>query len=382
MITPEDICAKLRRRYHDFLRVWLRDETILPLDLPVGKRPDEWSTFKAEVERLLGASKEHRRYGYRVETEIRQSKRLGKQAFPVRIWIDTEDDFLALIGKREEFSGFQQDISLIRAHLPQLEGWIEAHPQRVIDHHGKWEKLLEICVYFLNHPQPDLYIRELPINAHSKFIEQHTGILRILLDFLLPDESIILTETRFTRRYGLREDTSLVRLRLLDNQLKRRYGLGLTDLSVPLPDLNILDLTGERGIIVENLTTFLTLPAFPSTFAIFGKGFDAVRLGQVDWLRQSPLIYWGDLDAQGFQILALLRRGLPDIRAVMMDQVTFEAFADYAVTGTSTKIHDLPELTNEEAAFYRWLAERNLRLEQERIPYTYALEHLKILHST
>jgi len=377
MITPDNIRAKLLRQYFEFLHLWLHGESFLPLDLPIGKMPTEWSNFRAQVEQLNKESKTYQRYGYRVETEMRQSKRLGKQEFPTRIWIDSEDDFLHLIRKRDEFGQFKEDITLIRSQVPQLETWLEENLQGIIQHHGEWQALLEVCQFFIEHPQSGLYIRELPLSVDTKFVEQHTSILRSLLDFLLPSYMIDLEEKRFSRRYGLREGETLVRVRLLDHQLERRYGLPLSDLSVPLSDLNALDLTGEMGIVVENLTTFLTLPLFTATFALFGKGFDAIQLAKVNWLRQCPFVYWGDLDAQGFEILAYLRQGFPHTPSVMMDRGTFEAFAEFSVPGTPTVVQELPTLSPEERALYVWLTERNLRLEQERIPYPYALNQLE-----
>lgn len=376
MITPDNIRAKLLRQYHEFLRLWLHGESFLPLDLAIGKMPADWSDFRTQVEQLNKESKTYQRYGYRVETEMRQSKRLGKQEFPARIWIDSEDDFLHLIRKRDEFGLLKEDITLIRSQIPQLETWLEENLQSIIQYHSKWQALLEVCQFFIEHPQSGLYIRELPLSVDTKFIEQHTSILRSLLDFLLPSHVIDLEEKRFTRRYGLREGETLVRVRLLDHQLERHYGLPLSDLSVPLSDLNALDLTDERGIVVENLTTFLTLPLFTATFALFGKGFDAIQLAKVNWLRQCSFLYWGDLDAQGFEILAYLRQGFPHVRSVMMDRLTFETFAEFAVPGTPTLVQDLPVLSPEERELYVWLAERNLRLEQERIPYSYAFNQL------
>jgi hypothetical protein len=60
----------------------------------------------------------------------------------------------------------------------------------------------------------------------------------------------------------------------------------------------------------------------------------------------------------------------------MMDQATFETFARYAVPGTPAPVQDL-SLLPEEQALYHWLAERNMRLEQERIPMAHALPQIE-----
>lgn len=371
MITPDEIRTKLLRRYPDFLGGWLRDESIFPLDLPVGKLPETWTAFREETDTLMRGSKAHQRHGYRVETEVRKSKRFGRQAFPVRVWVDDAVDFLALTGKRAEFEQFQADVMLIRVRLPELEAWLQTHTDAILKYHGEWAELIEVCAYFLKHPTVDRAVRELPINVHSKFIEQHTGILRSLLDALLPDDRVKPEESRFNRRYGLREADTLVRVRFLDHQFQTRYHAPLTDLSVPLPELALLDFADESILIVENLTTFLSLPPLPHTLAFFGRGFDAGQIGKITWLHRCPVFYWGDLDAQGFQILALLRRNLPAVQSLLMDRNTFDTFAGYHVAGTPTIVQPLPELTPDERQLYQWLAERSLRLEQERIDPLY-----------
>ncbi|QBD83792.1 hypothetical protein EPA93_45535 [Ktedonosporobacter rubrisoli] len=47
-----------------------------------------------------------------------------------------------------------------------------------MDYHGDWSDLIAVCDYFLEHPRPACYIREIPVAVHTKFIEQHSGILR------------------------------------------------------------------------------------------------------------------------------------------------------------------------------------------------------------
>jgi hypothetical protein len=371
MISPAEIRVKLLRRYPDFLRAWLRNETLFPLDMPVGRVSEQWGAFREETDALIRGSKAHQRYGYRVETLIKSTKRFGRQELPARIWIDGEHDFLALTGKHAEFEQFQADVGLVRTRLPALEAWLHAHPDTVIKFHGKWHDLIEVCAYFLAYPTTDRTLRELPINVHTKFIEQHTGILRRLFDELLPNERINPDETRFNRRYGLREADTLIRLRFLDDQFRRRYHAPISDLSAPLSEIAQLDFLNERILIVENLTTFLSLPTLSNVIAIFGRGFDASQLGRVEWLRGCTVFYWGDLDAQGFQILALLRRALPQARSLLMDVATFDAFSTFAVPGIPTAIQSVPELTPNELQLYHRVAERNLRLEQERIDLEY-----------
>jgi len=377
VITSTEIRQKIGRQYAPLLRAWLCGEPFFPLAYPVGKLPDDYMALRDAVQRLNDHARGRRGHGYVVEARQQQTRKHGLQTLPVRIIVETQQDFLSLIDKADEFERFCRDVALIRARLPQLEAWLVQYPQRVIEQHGAWPDLLAVCAYFLEHPRPDLYIRELPIAVHTKFIEQHRGILRDLLEQLLSAEAIEQDAGTFELRFGLREEEPLIHLRFLDNQLRKHYGLPLSEISVPRSQFAALALEGQRCIVTENKKTFLTLPPFPDTFAIFGGGFMVQNLARVPWLVECPILYWGDLDAQGFQILSALRSAFPHVTSVMMNETTLQAFADFCVEGTLCTTHQLPYLTPAEHALFLHLAGKNIRLEQERISHAYALACLR-----
>lgn len=381
MITPQEIIERARRKYEDFLVTWLRGEveTLLPLNWPAGKIPGDLASIRSDGIALQESSKEQRGYGYNVQWTTRSTQRLGQQTLPDRVVIDTPHDFLKLIGKEREFTHFQADVQVIRAALPALEAWLEANPLRIIEYHDKWKSIILVCKYFLSNPRPARYIRELPIEVDTKFIEQHDNILRSLLDALLPAEAINGEFTNFERRYGLRFEEPLIRFRLLDDQLEWKFTLPLNDLSLPLSQFAKFSiLEGQHCIIVENKTTFLCLPRFPKTFAIWGKGFDVAKLKNVAWLHTCPILYWGDLDAQGFQILSSLRGIFPAVKTAMMDKATFDAFQQFVVPGKEVRLNALPNLTEDENSLCQYLATHTLRLEQERLPFTFAVQRLSV----
>jgi hypothetical protein len=378
VITPQEVAAKAARAYLPFLRAWLRGEPFTPLDIPAGAPPTDFRALEQVVAALLDGSRQRRGWGYTVELQTRVTRAHGTQSLPTRVRVASAEDLLHLIGKRAEFAAFEADVALIRATLPQLEGWLEEHVQRVIAHHGAWPELLMVCRYLLDHPRPGVYMRELPVAVHTKFVEQHTAILGRLLDALLPPEAIDQATTQFAPRYGLRDEEPLVRLRLLDPALAAQLGLPVDDLSAPLSQLARLPVHGQHCVVVENKLVFLTLPALPQTIAIFGSGFDTnKRLAKLPWLASCRLWYWGDLDAQGFQILSQLRASFPRAAALLMDAATFEAFREFAVPGTPCAVAELPYLTSEEQALFARLAVATLRLEQERISHVYARTRLQ-----
>lgn len=377
MITPAEIRLKAERHYIAFLQNWLRGEAFQPLSWPAGRPASDFATMRAEVQLLQTGEKSAAGRGYRLEAQVVQTRALNTQTLPVRVWLDSPADFLSVIEKEAEFASFSQDSALMRAHLPQLADWAERFPRKLLDYHASWEGLLLVCRYFLEHPRPALYIRELPINVHTKFIEQHQGILRELLDFLLPAEAIQRDAPTFQQRYGLREEEPMARIRFLGEQLRQRYTLPCNDLSIPCSQLAEIDFSGQTCIITENKMTFLALPLLSNAFAILGGGFQVSNLAAVPWLKNCPIIYWGDLDAQGFQILSQLRSIFPHVTSLMMDETTLQTFATFRVPGTLCRVRQLPNLTAEEHELFVQLAETTSRLEQERISQEYALRRLR-----
>lgn len=377
MITPTEIRLKAERQYIAFLQNWLRGEAFLPLSWPAGRPASDFGTMRAEVQLLQAAEKSPAGLGYRVEAQIQQTRALNTQTLPVRVWLDSPADFLHVIEKEQEFASFSQDVALMRAQMPQLASWVERFPRKLLDYHASWASLLLVCRYFLEHPRPGLYIRELPVNVHTKFIEQHQGILRELLDHLLPAETVRLDAPTFQQRYGLREEEPMARVRFLDDQLRTRYALPFNDLSIPCSQLATVDFSGQTCVITENKMTFLTLPLLPNAFAILGGGFQVSNLAAIPWLETCSIVYWGDLDAQGFQILSQLRSIFPHVISLMMDAATLQTFAAFCVPGTLCRVRQLPYLTEDEHRLFVQLAEETLRLEQERISQEYALEKLQ-----
>jgi len=136
-----------------------------------------------------------------------------------------------------------------------------------------WTDVLQVCLYFIQNPRPDLYIRQLPIEVHTKFIEQNAALLFSPLDFLIPTDIRNPKESR-VGWYYLCYDEPLIRMRVLDRTLQlidivqinpgtppSDRGNKLTDISLPVSDFNRLGLSVKSVVIAEIKMNFLTLPA-------------------------------------------------------------------------------------------------------------------------
>ncbi|MEG4851560.1 DUF2220 family protein [Microcoleus sp. B5-D4] len=379
MITPEEIRKKADRLYIPFLQSLLQGEPFFPRDFPAGKIPDDYLKLRDAVQQLLKGSKKFVGYGYQVELIQRKTRKFDLQSLPSRITFETETDYLKFLNKEPEFADFKQVVARIRKEIPDLNIWLNQNPQKVINHLGKWENLLPACLYFQNHPKPQLYLRELPINVHTKFIEQNKGILNELLSAILPDDAINQEENDFEKRFGLRYAEPSVTIRALDRNLQVKHGISTSQMSILISDFESRNLQGYRFIITENLMNFRTLPDLNNSFALWGKGFNVAILKDVEWLRHCQIIYWGDLDAQGFQILSQLRSYFDQTISVMMDRETFDTFQESAVPGTLCKVANLLYLTPEEHDLFADLCKQTIRLEQEKIPKDFVICRLNNL---
>lgn len=143
-------------------------------------------------------------------------------------------------------------------------------------------------------------------------------------------------------------------------------------------------------LVVENRDCRLWFPPSDGTIVVEGGGTAANSLlAAVPWIRQAAMVvYWGDVDADGFAILDRFRAAMGEpgvdgspaheVVSILMDAVTLDR---YAVLGVD---HDergrvipsasapLPRLTGDERQAYEAIATggrvRVRRIEQERIP--------------
>ncbi|EMJ93513.1 Wadjet anti-phage system protein JetD domain-containing protein [Leptospira alstonii] len=388
MISPEEILKKAEKYFPTVLKNFLLNVSSFPWEISVGKvSPGELLRFAEPLRILEKNSKQERGFGYRLFSSPKETRKFGTQTLPESIVFDTQSDFLIYIGKEKEFASYQKNVKLILNLMPDLRDWILEFPMFVIEKEDGWEELLEVCDYFRKNPKSGLYIRELPVRVHTKFIEENKTILRKLLDFLIPNE-VLVESSVFEDRYGLKREEGLVRFRILDSEISKNCFGGLSDISVPIGEFRSLQIQGcERILLIENKTNFsnihnfLTIPKLQKTVAIFGKGWGLGILRDCEWLKTKELFYWGDLDVQGFEILSTLREIFPAVRSFLMDRKTFHTFREFAVNGVLGRVAGLRFLSEEESATWELLTslpEKN-RLEQERIPNWYVEEVLSEL---
>lgn len=384
MIKPEEIKEVALKWWQPFLISCITNEPFFPKRIDrIGKvkSGDITSRFEVlqrEIENLYMQSKNKKGLGYLVKTADKNFRRSGAHQLPDAIEFESAEDYLHCTGKRKEWQRFQESYQLLSREIPALKTWVLANPTHLCAASTDWNSVIKVCKYFLDNPRPDLYIRQLPIDVHTKFIESNLYLLQSLLDFLIPLHIRNTGQRKFAERYYLKHDEPLIRIKVMDNDLAIRNGI--MDISIRLSDFEKSEWECKNILITENKMNFLTLPEISASIAIWsGGGFNVSYLKNVKWLQNKNIYYWGDIDEHGFQILHQIRSYFSQTQSIMMDTDTFEKFENLAGKGEKNNAATLSNLTKYEASLYQFLKNKvdKNRIEQEKIPVHYADDQIR-----
>jgi hypothetical protein len=366
MITPKELNEKANRMFVKTVQAILRNENLFPLMIPANKTVTAtgFSDLKAAILPIYQHSKEVKGKGYSVEWK---SKLIDgtKQKLPAKIYFETVEDYLYYTRRESDYLLVQNNLTLIKVTFPQLYQWAIENINFILNNAVVFADLMKVCEYFTKNPPPHhLYLRELPIAVHSKFIEDNTGALKKLLDELLPANWINKKEPDFSERYFIKKANVYTQIRVLDENLKST--LGFHELALTLEDSASLTWNPGKVFIIENKACFLSFPRIDNAVAIFGEGFKSRVNKEIPWLTKAEVYCWFDLDAAGFEMLNMIRQHYPSAKSFLMDPATLDEFREFEVEN-KYKVRQLPQLTTDENLLYQYLVENNIRLEQERI---------------
>ncbi len=382
--TPADIAAGVQRLWNSgaLLAARLDGVALFPYEIRL-RQPgvtvmgEQFELVRAWIAALKAGSMSERGHGYELRWRDINHRQLGRNSIPFAAVIPSEAEALRMIGHVSDARRFDALAVATLASFPSLRPWVSAYPLKLLEHSDGWERILAVLCWFVAHPQPGIYLRQLDTHGvDTKFIEARKGLFAELLDQVLPPQAIVdaAGPRQFEARYGLLGKPPLIRFRMLDED---HYIGGLSDLSVPVTQFAALRTGVERVFVTENEINALAFPPVRSGMVVFGGGYGIERLTGIEWLHDREVVYWGDIDTHGFAILDRLRAVLPAVRSVMMDAATFQAHrhlwgsedADKRFTG------ELARLTPGERELFLALRDNvlgeRLRLEQERIAYAW-----------
>jgi hypothetical protein len=237
------------------------------------------------------------------------------------------------------------------------------------------ELAIRAASWFLSHPRSGVRIRQVPLpGMHTKWLSRHRAVVTRLVAAVRADGSEDL---------GLAPEPVFHDLLVLDPELRGEVVPELPGYPrasrIALADLPEQKLRPRVVIICENAETVQVLPDLSGTgaVAVSGAGYSVPGLLEVPWIASVPILYWGDLDADGFRILDRARHHHERVRSVLMDRSTLEAHRDLVVPGGIRPPATAEELTTAERELYEELAATGDRLEQERIELGFAVAALR-----
>lgn len=289
----------------------------------------------------------------------------GKQRLPTHADVMYPSDALSLLGLEREEAVYRSQHETILKTMPALSPWHTRYFQR-IQKESFYPKCLSIAGAFLEGKGERRYKREITAaGVDTKFIERHAFLIRTLWNHLFKEQAVPGIEALAAALSWKEETTANVYVRFLD-ETHTFYGARHCFLSAE--EMAQFQPPADRVFITENKVNGYTFPPVAQSLILAGTGYgilDAAR--ESSWLREKKVYYWGDLDSDGFYILSKLREMLPHVRSFLMDESTAMAYETLAVEDTGAQ-EAIPQLlTVSEKQAWKWMRDRHLRIEQERI---------------
>lgn len=381
MITPADIQKKALRQYKPFLTAVLKREHFFPLHIKgnKGKANQPMEQLFPALKRLLEGAKNKKGFGYTVTLKTVQTRHAGEISMPDDIYFENVEDYVKFIEKEKEFLAFRKVAMKSQKLLPAMLPWMQENPLKVIKYLVNWESILTIGKYFLANPQPKMYVRALPLDIPTTFIEKHTTILTEIFDAILPATAINMQENQFEKRFGLLYAEPIIRMRALDKMVFENWFS--EDISLTVSDWKNQIIKAKKIFITTDLLNFLRFPNSPESLIIYGNTTTLKVLKELPWMAEKPIYLWADISIKSFQLLADLRQSFPQVNSFLLDKITFEKHATFASLSPREEGTMITGLTTAEQQFLLYLnnLEGNNTLLQQHIPQTYLQKKLRQL---
>lgn len=331
----------------------------------VVERVREWREFE---ERSAGD-------GVRVEWETKRMPGNVVVTYPRRLVVAGFEDAVKVVGSLRGRA--IDELCVARERFDVLHDRYGSDPsdlRRVARRFGQlssggFEALLVACDWFSSSDADGLTARQVPLAlVHAKWVERYVGII----------EAVVGHEVRFEGR--LHE----VRLKYCspveNGEVRRRFD------SQVIGDVESLAYEPDVVLVVENKDCFERMPELEGLICVWGAGNSHVGadIAGLGWVRRCQhVLYWGDLDVDGFLLLDRLRASGVDATSVCMDEATCRAYArlgtnsDGRGRGLSRRdmepvLESCGHLTEDEVSVARLLASGELgvrRIEQERVAF-------------
>jgi hypothetical protein len=245
------------------------------------------------------------------------------------------------------------------------------------------EVLVSAVTWLRQHPDASTWtLRQLPVpGMHTKWLDTHGALLRHVAGRDVRDE--------------VRPRLTVIHLTYVDPDHnasgRRRHDAWTTG------DVHDIAYRPRVVLVVENRDCRLWFPPVRDTIVVEGGGKAAAALlANVPWIRAGDhVVYWGDIDADGYTILNRFRAALAEpadgapakpVTSILMDVTDLHQYSQHGVNhdkaGRPIKPspEPMPHLTEAETTAYNTITTAGptpfRRIEQEAIPLTHAVTQL------
>lgn len=252
MATSSEIRSSAKKKWKDFL-VYLSSSYLSSTPTKFfpwfyrgtkESKSDSYSSKYNTINELIANSKEKIGYGYTLVFDIANTRLYGEQSKIREIRIDSPSDYAKLIGKENEYDNFLKAISQLKKYflnnnypLFLLEKWINQNLDFLTEKREEdyYKSIFLALDWFIRNRNSNLYIREIPLALHTKFIEENKKIiLSLFAEITLLSENEYKTKS-FEEILGLKKKPLLVRYRLNSVKYNR------DEIAIPLFNFSRLD---------------------------------------------------------------------------------------------------------------------------------------------
>jgi hypothetical protein len=379
-----ELLTMVRRRWDSsrYLRAHAMGEAWEPIVLPVRgptsadlqQHFDEARSWAAVFERDAAAC------SFEIEHRVVRGRSIGASRVPARTHIRTFDQLCKVLGTADQVKALDCLLEMTSERRPELVDWARQHPLQLLEHEDAWERILATISWIGAHDTRHMYLRQMDVGGvDTKFVEGHHRLITKLLQVYGVEDGGLAEPGSgagavpdFARRFGFLAKPSYVRLRFLDPE-RSPFPRGISEVTMRSDELAGFDVRAETVFVIENEVSYLAIPEMPCAVAVFGSGFRSAGLGELPWLADTEVVYWGDIDTHGYDILSRLRALLPKVSSILMDHHTLLSHQEHWTVEPSPTHRALDHLTESEQAVYQDLVQdvygRGIRLEQERVRY-------------
>jgi hypothetical protein len=383
--TPAQVAADVTRRLQ---RTWATELVSgangegawphrFPLGTPTGTKLD------AEFTKLLGDVRAWRDWATRHDVELVHATRRVRgtdQTMPTHVVIDDIDTAARVVGTGwpARLATGRHRSSVLTTGYSHLKRPEKALTQVVGMADVDFDLLCRAANWFASHEATGLTPRQVPIEGlHAKWLNTRHQLLQDLAGL----DDLGLAPAHPSRIHFTYLDAAHLAAG------GRRHD------SATVGDTAQLAYSPSIVLISENKDTAIHFPPIPGGVAVEGNGRGARAYATFDWLREADtVVYWGDMDADGLEILNEFREAGVPAKSMFMDPTAYGAWSKYGTDVdkrgqrlTSRDPRQVPHLTDEELSLYRdlcspqWASFR--RVEQERIPLATAARALQEIAS-